>query len=479
MHKVKNNRWSVTAALAALTLGLTGCAAQAGSRAGGAAGSDVRVLSLAQPNDGIPTEVAAWIDVVMRLSKGTIRIDVKQAWRRGESEAETGIIRDVAGGKVDLAWVGARAFDRVGVTSFQPLLAPMLVDSQALQARVFTEGIAARMLPGVDTADLTGLGVLPGPMRKVLGVQKPFLTPAAFAGQVVGLQDGDVAARTLAALGAKAKNLPSGAKLEGVNAYEQQLASIRGNHYELSARYVGANVNLWPRPMVLFAGRKALRRLSAVQREALRGAGDAALPAAIGAARAEDQDAVPGLCQGGMTFAPATEDGLRALQAAVQPVYEQIRAGRGNREALSKIQELKWALGSGPDTARCAGRPVVHAGASNTPIPDGTYAMTLTAAEEGRCSGDKTAPGGLLELELHKGQVQQYETSGLQPRGLGWIGSYRVFRDRFALTEDVTGHTMSALWTFDGKQLTLTDMRDSECQDRTVWTTHPWVLKRS
>ena len=53
-----------------------------------------------------------------------------------------------------MAWVGARAFDRLGIAAFQPLLAPLLVDSHDLQDAVFHAGIPQRMLPAVDTAEI-------------------------------------------------------------------------------------------------------------------------------------------------------------------------------------------------------------------------------------------------------------------------------------------------------------------------------------
>ena len=102
----------------------------------------------------------------------------------------------------------------------------MLVDSHDLQAAVFEAGIPEQMLQGLEDIDLAGIGVLPGPMRKVLGVSKPFLTPADFAGAVVGLQDSGVAAQTMLAVGATPSAVPTSADLDGLDAYEQQLASI-------------------------------------------------------------------------------------------------------------------------------------------------------------------------------------------------------------------------------------------------------------
>jgi TRAP-type C4-dicarboxylate transport system substrate-binding protein len=469
----------IAAGVAALTLLLGGCVAQASDRAGGDAGRTARVLTLAQANDDVPAQLRAWADEVARLSQGTLRIEFKQRWRRGQASAEEGVIKDVAKGKADLAWVGARAFDRVGIPSFQPLLAPMLIDSQALQARIFSDGTTATMAKAIDSPRLVGVGVLPGPLRKMLGVTEPFLRPADFAGQAVGLQDGGVAASTLRALGAQPKGLPSGARLTGVDAYEQQLSSIWGNHYELVAGYVTANLNLWPRPLVLFAGRTVMRSLTARQRTALREAVRSSMSTALRESRSEDADAVPQLCRAGMTFPVASPADLQQLRDAVEPVYDALRASPQVGAVLNHIQAAKTRLGAPADSLSCpADQATGGTGSSSPDIPDGTYEVTLTDEEASRCPGDAGIHGGVQVLQLRAGQVRQGERLAADggPLDLGWLGSYRVFRDRFELHEASTGGVMTALWSFDGRRLTLSDLKNGECGDETVWTTHPWVL---
>ena len=113
--------------------GLAGCETR--DRAGGGADRDVTVLSFAQPNDGEPPEpLVLWADRVSDLSDGSLQIEFENGWRLGEPAYESATIDDVRAGKADLTWVGARALDRAGITSFQALLAPLLVDSQELQA---------------------------------------------------------------------------------------------------------------------------------------------------------------------------------------------------------------------------------------------------------------------------------------------------------------------------------------------------------
>ncbi|HTE73264.1 MAG TPA: hypothetical protein VK640_08700, partial [Actinomycetes bacterium] len=129
---MNRTRTMLTLTAAAVLAGTSGCTAV--DRAGGTADEPVRTLSFAQANDGEPPpQLRAWADEVERASDGTLSIEFADGWRRGEAGAERGILADVAEGEADLGWVGARAFDRVGVTSFQALLAPMLVDSHALQ----------------------------------------------------------------------------------------------------------------------------------------------------------------------------------------------------------------------------------------------------------------------------------------------------------------------------------------------------------
>ena len=178
-------------------LALTIACGGSGDRAGGSGIAEPVVLTMAQGNHEPPDQLVSWAEEVSSRSDGALQIEFANLWREGETDAEIGTIADVHGGEVDLAWVGARAFDRVGLLSFQPLLAPLLVDSHDLQEAVFEAGIPAEMLAGLDELDLAGIGVLPGPMRKVLGVTHPFVTPADFEGQVVGIGTSDLAAWTM------------------------------------------------------------------------------------------------------------------------------------------------------------------------------------------------------------------------------------------------------------------------------------------
>ena len=163
-------RWAVAAVLAASAIPLTACSGSRSDKAGGAEERDPVVLEFASFTSDIPPQLQEFAGEVARRSGGTLRIEFEPEWRVGDPDAERGTIEDVKAGKVDMAWVGARVFDRLGVRNFQGLLAPLLVDSYELEARVFESGIPADMLDGVGELGVVEIGVLPGQIQRLLGV---------------------------------------------------------------------------------------------------------------------------------------------------------------------------------------------------------------------------------------------------------------------------------------------------------------------
>ncbi len=482
MHRTMTPRWAIAGTLLGAVVASSAC--QGPDRAGGDADVDPTVLTFAQPIEGIPPDqLVAWAEQVGELTGGSLQIEFENGWRLGEAEFESATIADVQAGKIDMAWVGARAFDRVDVTSFQALLAPMLVDSHDLQTKVFEEGIPQEMLAGLEQLNLVGVGVLPGPMRKVLGVEKAFTKPADFAGEVVGMQDSKVTELSFTALGATTKMLPSGADIDGVDAYEQQLSSIWGNHYELSAGFVTANLNPWPRPLVLFIGTSVYDGLTDVHQQALTAATDDAMLQALDASRAEDDANVADLCRAGLDFVEASADDFGRLERAWTPVYDELRANSDTSGWIDRIAALKASLGVGPDDAQCD--ETAQQPAAGSEVPNGTYTMTLTA-EDIRAGCPAGQPGAdalepltefdevVFENVVEDGSIIQYDYPGGE-REVGWSGTYRIFRDTLEL-DDGEDEPLAATWSFDGKQLVLSDMRTDLCDHQTVWTTHPWVL---
>ena len=76
-----------------------------------------------------------FVEQVEEISDGEIRIEIVGEWGDAADDAEAAVVRGVAEGDVDLGWAGSRVFDTLGVSDFQALTAPMLVDSMPCRAR--------------------------------------------------------------------------------------------------------------------------------------------------------------------------------------------------------------------------------------------------------------------------------------------------------------------------------------------------------
>ena len=203
----------VVGSLQPVTFAVAGCGGTGDDRAGGKGSTKAVTLTLANPLPQ-PDELRPFVDEVERISDGKIEVRFRNEWLGWPwRRTEAALIRDVAAGKADLGWVGSRAWDDVGVTSFDALHAPLAVESYELQGEVLEAGIADELLEGVEPLGLVGLGVLPGPLRKVLGVERPFLRPADFDGMRVGLNRSQVGSASLRALGAVPVTVPGGVEL--------------------------------------------------------------------------------------------------------------------------------------------------------------------------------------------------------------------------------------------------------------------------
>ena len=144
------------------------------------------------------------------------------------------MIGDVEAGKADLGWAGSRAFDSVGEPSFDALHAPLLIDSYALERKVLESSLAGEMLEGLKPLGLVGLGILPGPMRKPLGVSR-LVRPEDYVGKTLALQRSAVAEQTLRALGARSAAIPAGGRIDAYDGVEMHAHRSTGTSTTRSA----------------------------------------------------------------------------------------------------------------------------------------------------------------------------------------------------------------------------------------------------
>jgi TRAP-type C4-dicarboxylate transport system substrate-binding protein len=474
--------YALAAALAALATTLAACSGSSGDKAGGAEKQEPVVLRFASITGDIQPQLKVFADEVARRSDQTLRIEFVPEWRGGDPDFERGTIEDVKAGKVDIAWVGARVFDRLGVRSFQALLAPLLVDSYELEGRVFESGIPRSMLDDVGELGVVEIGVLPGQIQRLLGVDHPFLRSSDFDGQMIGGAENELAIRTFQALGAMLEALPVGGSLEGLDAAVLQLEAIWNNRYNKHAKYVAANVNLWPRPLVIFAGKEAFESLTAKHQAVLRDAATAAVPGALAAARAEDENAALQLCRRGLTFALASEGELAALRTALQPLYTELRADPETRSKLDAITKLKSEVAAKADAPACTS---TEPPATASRIPDGTYETTVTEADYRKAgvSEEVGANPGVFRMILDAGEwtfIGPIRDGKLLGADEGEKGSYTVYRDEIVVENSVGEQVVAARWSLKDGSLTFTDI---DCCGgnagalTVIWASHPWVKK--
>ena len=366
---------AAVALLAALALA-GGCAGPGWDKAGGPQASKPVVLTLANFL-GDSGELDRFAGQVQRLSGGAMRIDIESHWRVHQVGFETGLISDVQAGKADLGTAGAGAWASVGVTSFRALVAPLLIGSYALQARVVRSPLIGRMLGGLRPLGLAGIGVLPGPLRKPLGITRPLRGPSDYAGLRIGTQQSPVADATMRALGARPVWFGSQAPVAGLDGIEQQISEIQDDRYDTAGKYLTANVSLWPRPLVLFASGRTWAALTPGQRRVLRQAVTDDLTAETQAVRDNEQTDTAILCRRGVHFLTATPAGIAALRHAVRPIYHQLERDPQTRDYIQQIEAMGKGI-SPPPAPGCAHIPQLAGKAG--PL-DGVWQFTSTPAD--------------------------------------------------------------------------------------------------
>src|SRR5215216_1522972 len=152
---------------------LAGCGSESSDRAGGEKPVKAKVLVMANAQY-FPDELAAFGEAVERVSDGRLRLKWINEYGAGrDGNPEVNVVRDVSAGKADLGWAATRIFDELGVTAFNPLHAPMLIDSYELEQRVLGDDVVKPMLDSLGGLGLRGVGVLPGPMRRPFGRRPP------------------------------------------------------------------------------------------------------------------------------------------------------------------------------------------------------------------------------------------------------------------------------------------------------------------
>jgi TRAP-type C4-dicarboxylate transport system substrate-binding protein len=395
--------WLVLPALALVAAGCSG-----GTKAGGKAREHNVVLTIANHDFG-DRDLAEYIAAVRRLSGGSIRLALGDDWRPEQVGFDRGTLADVRKGKVDLAKIAVRSYDQVGIDDFQAVMAPFLVDGLTLEQKVLESGLPEEMLPGVRRLGVEGLAMLPGELRRPLGLERRLLGPSDYRGSVIGSTPGQVSALTFRMLGATPRayltgGLPpwrfDGAELDLRTLDDDQFAAVGHSS-------VTANVAFWPRVFSVVGNREVLAKLTSAQREILREAARQALAPAIERLRLEDSSEAGLLCRRErLAFVEATASQLAGLRAAVRPVYAKLEQNPETHALITRIREMKRRPSSLEPALRCP-RSLPHQTAA-TPL-DGTWEMTAGLVQVVAAThiprDDARIDVGRYRLVLRRGRV--------------------------------------------------------------------------
>jgi TRAP-type C4-dicarboxylate transport system substrate-binding protein len=408
-----------------------------GTKAGTSRSAHNALLTIANRDTG-KQDLAEYVDAVNRLSDGSIKLQLETDWRAADGDAgDARTVADVRAGRVDLAKVPVRVYERLGIVDFEALRAPFLVDGFRLERAVLAGPPRDEVLRGVRSLGVEGLALLPGGLHRPFGLARPLRGPSDYRGRTIAVGPSRVAERTVSALGATPRAfrvreltpwLVDGADLD-VHTLEDESISIPGS-------WLTANVVLWPEAFTVIGNPAVVASLSAKQREILHEAGRAALPGAIERLEAEERRADVACGSEGLRVVSASPRELAALRRAVRPVYNSLERRAQTRTLIRRIEAMKRGLAPerrvlcSPPAGPSERAPAFRAGPET--LLDGTWMMRASigrVAEVTRATPTEAAvDAGRYRMVLRRGRLSMAFTA---PQGGGWRarGSFRVRGD--------------------------------------------------
>jgi TRAP-type C4-dicarboxylate transport system substrate-binding protein len=475
---------ALAATVAFVAAGCSGGGARA-TKAGKTSGPTVLRMANGYADLSYEPAIAYFVNRVRQVSRGSVRIDVESDWdvRHGTPQPgfEQRIVRDVETGKADLGWVGTRTFDTLGVSSFQALTAPMLIDSYPVERAVIASDIPNRMLASLARLHVSGLVVLADALRKPIAVKRPLVRLADWQGITFAAIRSRAQAEAIRALGAKPTDIWSSqlndALASGtVDGFEKNLLVYQINGTQDVAPFVTANVNLWPQTVALIANPRRLAALSAEERAWIR---QAAADAAAHSTSLVDLDArsAAEACKAGARFAYAPASVLATLRRAFAPVYRTLERDPQTKTFISRIGQLKRSTAAGPALAIPA-RCVVNA-------------RTKPVRSSPVTGGNPAALNGVYRIEwsakelLHAGVNWRYVHT-LCGRRCVITMTLRDGRYSFCQGPNCTGiYTVSgdtvylrryfrARWSVRNGELSFTDVISPDEGDKVFFGAKPW-----
>ena len=349
---------------------------------GDAGGADARELQLRRPRRAGPLAQKC---AVARTGRS---IAIENLWRDGQTNIEAKLIRDVAGGRI-----------RYGTGS-------EAVRGTASGSRASTRSIAVsdRQLPARGSLcskaryrcgcwhrsaglGLVGIGILPGELRRVVGVEKPLLRVGDFRGLRFGTTASRAARDTMQLLGASPVPFLKLTSVRGFGGFDFPITSFEANRYDVQARFITTNLAFWPRPLVIFMNERAYERLAPSQRALVRLSARRSISGAVETTHRAEQKSIAALCLRGRTrFVRGVGSGPRADSCGDRP-----RAHLGRRRD-TPLRARRRADQTSARRAAAARADLPAARLERRRDPERACESTMTAADGRRAHIPAGAP---------------------------------------------------------------------------------------
>lgn len=340
---------------AVVALGLAACGDDdddaADTSGAGAAEITLRLGYVTPPEHPYGIAVNSFIEEVSNASDGAIAIEALPSYQGGDVP----LLQDLRGGAVDMASVSSAVWGSQGVNCFDALQALGLITRYDLEREVITGPIGEEMLACTDAIGVKGLAIHEGGLRKPLGAKKALTAPADFRGLTIRTPESSVLETGIRGLGADPSPIPVtdiyAALRDGTaDGMEANLGLIQTFQLYEVAKFVTANVNLWPFPTVLAVNQSKFDALSADQQQIITDAAGNIGGFSIDFFE-QPSDLPQTLCDEGIKFAIASDADVQAFGQASERVIAQLSRDAETKGFIDQIQAVKDGLGDPPAPA--------------------------------------------------------------------------------------------------------------------------------
>lgn len=462
---------------------LAGCGSGAANKAGGS--STPLVLSLADSNNSDQPDadtIERFAAQVKKRSGGSLRIRITYLAAGSSSPyVETKTIDAVKRGQFDLGWVGARAWDLNGVTTFRALQAPFLVTSLRLLNRVVASPLANEMLQSLTrSGGVVGIALVPDFLRHPVGMGRPFVKPSDFVGARIRIQPSRVTAAIIKALGARPVEISNdsiGLAIDRKQVDAQEVALLNSP----GGSVLTENVVFFGKTLTLFANNNAYHRLNDDQRRVIQEAADDMLHYAL-AHHPPDVYLAKGYCYDRRRIVFARRGDVRTLVRKEQPVYQWLESDPQTKRFIDQIEALKRTTvpdptatsAKVPTACRKAPRSAQTPGAPQpASLVNGTYRSVITRADAEKYWHTSPPPGNdtfpiVVTVTVRNGK---WRFAGPDHDH----GTYTIRGDRIRFVWPRVATVLIFQFTRDpDATLHLKPVLPMDSGDQFIWSSQPW-----